>query len=384
MDVTTLNHVTSADAPQHAILFAGGGSGGHIAPGLAIAERLAAIAPNMRRIFVCSHRAIDRQMLEDEDVVSIPIAALPFSTRPRGLLSFVRAYRTSVKQVREIIRTMHVRHVVALGGFVAAPAARAAKKCGAPSTLVNLDATPGKANRLLARTCTNIYSAVETPGRPNFASSIVGMPVRKRAIAPADVQTCRAKLDLDPKTPVLLITGASQGARSINEMMTALAASNPAMFDGWRILHLTGAGEEAATARAYEQAGVAARVMPFLSDMGLAWGAAELAISRAGASSVAEVAINAVATIFLPYPYHKDMHQRENARPLVDAGCAMMETDLIETADNVREIGPAIEAMLADDDRRAAMRAALRERSPGDAAERIARLIVGESVESTP
>jgi UDP-N-acetylglucosamine--N-acetylmuramyl-(pentapeptide) pyrophosphoryl-undecaprenol N-acetylglucosamine transferase len=246
-----------------------------------------------------------------------------------------------------------------------------------PILLVNLDAPPGKANRWMAKRCTQIVSAIDLPTLPGFASQVVGMPIRRRALAPASQADCRARLNLLPNLPMLLVTGASQGATSINTMMAELARTAPRMFDGWQILHLTGHGADVDVRNAYEQSNIRATVQPFLHDMGLAWGAADLAISRAGANSVTEIAHNAVPAIFLPYPYHKDMHQRHNAQPLIELHGAVMEDDRVDAATNARHIGPLIESLIHDAARRTHMRDALRAHAWPDAALTIARMLVG-------
>jgi UDP-N-acetylglucosamine--N-acetylmuramyl-(pentapeptide) pyrophosphoryl-undecaprenol N-acetylglucosamine transferase len=162
----------------------------------------------------------------------------------------------------------------------------------------------------------------------------------------------------------------------VNEFLVALANTQAAMFSGWQVLHLAGHGGEAPLREAYARAGVHALVLPFLHEMGLAWGAADLAVSRAGANSVAEIALNAVPALFLPYPHHHDMHQRHNARPLVDLGGAAMEIDRVETDANVAAVAPVLESLMRDEARRQRMREALRARPQADAALAIARMLV--------
>jgi UDP-N-acetylglucosamine--N-acetylmuramyl-(pentapeptide) pyrophosphoryl-undecaprenol N-acetylglucosamine transferase len=228
----------------------------------------------------------------------------------------------------------------------------------------------------MARHCTRVVSAVALPDFPGFASQFVGLPVRNRAVAPGAPNECRIRLGLDPFLPVLLVTGASQGATSVNDFMLETAKSHASMFAGWQVLHLAGHGGEGPLREAYARAGVQAVVLPFLHEMGLAWGAADLAISRAGANSVAEIALNAVPALFLPYPHHKDMHQRHNAQPLVDAGGAVMEIDRVDAAANLAAVGPILEGLMRDNARRGRMRETLRARPHENAAMTIARMLV--------
>jgi UDP-N-acetylglucosamine--N-acetylmuramyl-(pentapeptide) pyrophosphoryl-undecaprenol N-acetylglucosamine transferase len=356
------------------ILFAGGGSGGHISPGLAIAERVRERSANSRAIFICSNRAIDREMLENAGEEYVAVPAAPPSLRPTAAVRFITGFMRSRSQARQLLSRQGVGHVVALGGFVSVPVVFAARGL-VPITLVNLDAPPGRANRIIAPRCDRVLSAVELPMSPGFAERVVGMPVRRRALAPADARECRTRLGLDSERPVLLVTGASQGATSVNEMMTALATRNAGLFRGWQVLHLAGRGGDDPVRRAYEQAGVGALVLPFLHEIGLAWGAAELVVSRSGANAVAEIAANAVPAIFMPYPHHADMHQRHNAQPLVKAGGAVLLNDCIMPDANARLIEPLLCALLADGSRRTAMRAALQAIAGRDAAKSIAEML---------
>ncbi len=361
------------------VLFAGGGSGGHLSPALAVAERLTACDRESRSVFACSSRAIDRTMLSEAAVHFEALHARPFSLHPLGLARFGAGLARAVGEARRLIRREGVTHVVAMGGFVAAPVVLAARLAGVPVTLVNLDAPPGLANRLLRRLCPQVLSAIALPEHRRFAQ-VVGMPIRAAARAPADARTCRGQLGLIPARATLLVTGASQGSRSINALMEAMCRSADARaLSGWQVLHLCGDadGEGAALRDAYAAAGVFAIVQPFSHQMGLCWGSADLALSRAGASSVAEAWANRVPAVFLPYPYHRDQHQLHNARPMVEAGGAVVETDLIDAEANRRgPPGKSLARLLADEPRRRAMQRALREHPAPDGAVAIVETLI--------
>jgi len=361
-----------AVAPR-CVLLAGGGSGGHISPGLAIAERMKAIDPGCRPVFACSQRPIDAQMLSEAGAEHVAIPAEPMSLRPRKLLRCMRAFLRGRAEVLRMIDQLQPSWVVSLGGFVTAPVVHAARARGVPVLLVNLDATPGRANRWVARRAREVVSAIPTPTLPGFARDIIGMPLRRLALAPGEQASCREELGLLPGVRTFLVTGASQGANSLNDFMLLQAQRHPGAFKDWQVLHLCGPSVSGGAAR-FEAGyrGVRAAVLPFLHRMGLGWGAAELAVSRAGANSVAEAQANHVPTIFVPYPWHKDLHQRENAQPLADAGGAEIVLDAMEVQGNVATIGARALALMADASRRQSMRRALQLRDGGDAAARIA------------
>ena len=365
---------------QRTVVFAGGGSGGHLSPGLAIAERMRDVAPGVRPLFFCSTRAIDAQMLGDAGVEFRPVPAEGLAWNPKGMWRFASAYFKGLAVAKRMLREEGVEHVVSLGGFVTGPVTAAARSLRIPITLVNLDATPGRANRVAARRAQRVVSACETPGIPKFAEAIVGMPLRRSAIAPAGRAECRGQLGLDPVRPCLFVTGASQGAASLNSFMVAFALKHRELLSHWQVLHLAGSKGSPSAAEldaAYARAGVKALVLPFLNDMGLAWGAAELALSRAGANSVAEAEANHVPTVFVPYPYHRDLHQEANAKPLVRAGAAVLAYDRLDVAANMQSIGEPLATLLADGRIRDEMESALRARPQVDAADAIARTVLG-------
>lgn len=174
------------------------------------------------------------------------------------------------------------------------------------------------------------------------------------------------------------MTGASQGARSVNAFACSFVRAHGEELrrGGWQVVHQTGSEDNGAWREAYEGEGVPALVETFFDGMGVCWGAAELAVSRAGAGSVAEAWANRVPTVFLPYPYHRDQHQRFNAAPLERAGGAVIVEDLIDAGRNVADAGERVMALMRDGGARAAMREAYRSLGPVDGAAMMAAALL--------
>ncbi len=369
-------------ASTRVFIFAGGGTGGHIYPGLAIAEQLQArLGASCSCLFVCSQRPIDRQILSGEGAAFEAVPAKPLSLRPRGFIQFCYGWGPSLRAGRALIQQARAAHgaaaplVVAMGGFVAAPIAQAARAERCPVALVNLDAAPGKANRWIAGRANRCFSTFAVAAPYARAWTVVPPIVRSGALATCTRREARAQLGLDPEKPTLMVTGGSQGAGSINQFLRCFAQDRPEALRGWQILHQTGEDDNQALIQSYETAGVTQRVERFVKGMGLWWRAADLAISRAGAGSVAEAWASAVPTLFLPYPWHKDQHQRLNAQGLEAAGGASIATDLIDPTKNLAAVGGLLNDLLTDGARRACMAQAISRLGPVDGAARIAEAL---------
>jgi UDP-N-acetylglucosamine--N-acetylmuramyl-(pentapeptide) pyrophosphoryl-undecaprenol N-acetylglucosamine transferase len=349
-------------------------------PALAIAERLAERPDAPQLHFFASDRAVDAAILNEAKASFTALPVRPIPSRPWRLPGFLLAYWRSKRLARRRLEELEARCVVSTGGFVSGPVVAAAHAMGLRVILVNLDAVPGKANRHVARRCTQVFSVYPTPvfGR----ATPIGLPLRRAALAATDPGECRRWLGLEVDRPTLLITGASQGAGSLNDLMLELAsrpgfaslfaARGQGAASGWQVLHLAGAGKAEALKREYDSRQVRAVVMDFCHQMGLAWGAADLAISRAGAGSVAEIAANGVPALFLPYPHHKDQHQRHNARPLVEAGAALMAEDRIDPRANADALLPLLTELMRSAEARRAMRDKLLAMRGGDGASIVA------------
>ncbi len=365
------------------IAFFGGGTGGHIYPSLAIAETLERLEPNARAVFITGDRPADESSLDGQLVFGHPtmrvaIGARPPSAKPHAMLRCVRAWGQAVRDSREALRELQAEcdSIVAMstGGYVSAPAAQAARVERVPLVLVSLDARIGKANRFISKRARHRLVA-QNDGPKGWDA--IGPIVGNRAIAPAAKPECRRMLGLDPDTPTLFIMGGSQGATSINVFMSALCDTSPDALDGWQVLHLAGDARAAADVQiAYESAGLRGRVLERQNPIGPAWGAADLALCRSGAGTVAEAHANGVPSIFLPYPYHRDQHQAANAQPLVDAGGAIVLEDRITPQANLEAVGPPLRELLASPERRNAMTRALGQLPCKDGASTCARLLI--------
>jgi UDP-N-acetylglucosamine--N-acetylmuramyl-(pentapeptide) pyrophosphoryl-undecaprenol N-acetylglucosamine transferase len=353
------------------ILFAGGGSGGHISPALAIAEAIQAIDADACCLFACSDRDIDAAMLTESGRSPIPLPARPPSIRPMHFLRFLRGFRASKGMVRACLASQQVDLTILLGGYVAAPAAAASRAAGVPSMLVNLDRVPGRANRWMRPSASLVVSAVQTM-RP-FAEEVTGMPIRRAAMPPDDAAGCRRRLGLDPDRATLIITGASQGAGTINSLMPQFAAAHRDLLAPWQILHLSGPSAAEHSRRLWSQASIDATVLEFRHDMGVVWGSGDLVISRAGACSVAEIEYAGLPAIYLPYPHHRDQHQRHNAQPAVDAGAAIIVEDCIDPAITASGLLANAGGLLGRSEQFTGMKRAAAARSGNDAARDLAR-----------
>ncbi len=368
------------------ILFAGGGTGGHIFPNLAIAERLGEIIPDASRWqahFVISKRPLDRTLLEEARTNFTTLEVRPFTSRPWLWPRWVRSWHHSMRDVKSLIRAHRVVAVVATGGFVSVPVVVAAARAGGAVALVNLDAVPGKANRATARRCEKIFTVYPHASWP--AGQHIGLPLRRSAVASGDAASSRRRIGLAPDRSTLLILGGSQGARSLNRMIRPLLTRTPnisRLLTSWQVFHIAGSDNEQVESleSAYADTAVPARVVPFCELMGEAWGAASLAISRAGAGSVAEARANAVPTIFLPYPHHRDQHQKLNAASMVKAGGAIILEDQIDPDRNASSVASVLAPLLDFSQKRDAMRRALNEPGDVDGSAEVARWLKSKIV----
>jgi UDP-N-acetylglucosamine--N-acetylmuramyl-(pentapeptide) pyrophosphoryl-undecaprenol N-acetylglucosamine transferase len=304
------------------VTIACGGTGGHLFPGLAVADQLK--RHGCATTLLVSSKDVDQQAvkgLSGIEVIALPAVGLKRGGEIAFLRGFIRSYRAAAK----LFHLRPPQAALAMGGFTSAPPILAARRAGAYVFLHESNTIPGRANRWLARFVHRAFVGFPTAaGRLRSRNkTVTGTPVRA-CFEPRDEMACRAALGLDPSRPVLLVMGGSQGASGINDLvvgsLTLLAERAPDLQ--W--LHLTGTTDFERVREAYSARKLKAVVQPFFDRMEQALGAATAAISRAGASSLAELAAMRVPAVLIPYPMATDNHQFHNARAFEATGAARL------------------------------------------------------------
>lgn len=353
------------------VAIACGGTGGHLFPGLAVAEQLA--RRGCKISLLISPKEVDQQAVKNISgmgIVTLPAVAL----QNRNYISFARGCVRSYRAARRYFKSCPPQAVLSMGGFTSAPPVLAAKSLGAKTFLHESNTIPGRANRWLSRFVDTAFV-----GFPQAANRLrtrktvaTGTPVRPQ-FQPRDAATCRTALGLEANRPVVLVMGGSQGASGINEMVLSALPQLAKRALHWQWLHLAGANNSNKVKQAYAAAGVKAVVHPFLVEMDLALGAASATVSRAGASSLAEIAAMRLPSLLVPYPFAADNHQYFNAQAFAETGAAR----LLEQKDATSEkVSALLIELIENSSAREAMQAALIKWHAPKAAEQIAEAIL--------
>ncbi|MEU1131510.1 UDP-N-acetylglucosamine--N-acetylmuramyl-(pentapeptide) pyrophosphoryl-undecaprenol N-acetylglucosamine transferase [Streptomyces sp. NPDC005900] len=359
------SHSGRAAPPARAdlsVVIGAGGTGGHIYPGLALADALRRAVPGAVISFVGTERGLEGRLIPDAGYRLHTVDMIPFdpSLGARRYL-LPAALLKSGAQCRTILREQGARIAVGMGGYPSAPVIVGARLAGLPSLIHESNAVPGRANRFAARLTPNIAVAFDRsrahlPGGDRAHTT--GMPIAAPLAAldrAALRDEARHALGVPAGARLVLFNGGSLGAARLTEAAAGLA-------ERWRergrhdvhLLIKTGPAALAKTrARLASTGGDAvARAVPYLDRMDLCYAAADLVVCRAGSATVAELAATGVPAVFVPYPHAPGDHQTHNARVLTDAGAGLLLPDAETTADRLAAlIGP----LLADPARLAAM-----------------------------
>jgi len=354
--------VTGVDAP---ILIMAGGTGGHVFPGLAVAEALR--AHDRTVVWLGTQRGLEARVVPPHgiDVEWISIVGV----RGRGILAWAAApFRAAGALVQALgaLRRRRPAAVLGMGGFVAGPGGVAAWLTRKPLLLHEQNAVAGTTNRLLAPFATKIFAAFPGtfPGRAN--TEVIGNPVRS-TIAPTDSPRQRLSARRGTRRR-LLVVGGSLGARILNNTLPHALASLPAASRP-EVWHQAGRNGMDDARKAYADAGVEARIDAFIDDVASAYRWADLVVARAGGITLAELTVVGVGAILVPFAAAIDDHQTHNARHFVGAGAGLSiaERDLTPAT-----LAAALAGALGDFDKLVAMAEAARGQAHADAAQRLA------------
>jgi UDP-N-acetylglucosamine--N-acetylmuramyl-(pentapeptide) pyrophosphoryl-undecaprenol N-acetylglucosamine transferase len=354
------------------ILIVCGGTGGHLFPGIAVGEELLARGHSV--MLVVSEKEVDLRIVErTRGFQAETLPAIGWrGVRPDLVVRFGVAMVRALFRTRGIFRRFRPDAVLGMGGFSSVAPLLCARLAGVPSVIHESNAIAGKANRLAARIATGVAVGVE-PAQdffPLHKTICTGTPVRAFLRKTMDPAAARAALSLEPGLPTVLIMGGSQGARGLNRIVTEAAARISAPEIQW--LHLAGAGEEESVREAYARQNRKARVIAFGVEMDQLYGAADLIIARSGASSLAEIAGQALPSILVPYPFAADNHQQANAAIMEKTGAALVcdekKADIDRLAEQIREV-------LTNTARRQAMREATKRLRHTDAHVKLADMV---------
>ena len=302
-------------------LLAGGGTAGHVNPLLAVADRLREERPDATVLVLGTREGLESRLVPERGYELVPIPKVPFPRRPNAAaMRFPGTFAGAVKSVRRTIRERGIDVVVGFGGYAAAPAYVAARREGIPIVVHEQNAKPGFANRL--GSWFTRFVGVTFDGTPLKHARVVGMPLRREVatVDRAGARVLAAQLwGLDPARRTLLVTGGSTGARRINA--TVVESVERLLGTGWQVLHIVGERSEVADpgAPGYVQ-------LKYCDRMDVAIGAADFAVSRAGATTVSELGAVGVPAVYIPYPVGNG-EQRFNAQGAVSAGAAMLVDD---------------------------------------------------------
>lgn len=357
------------------VLLAGGGTAGHTSPLIATADAIRRQLPETTITCLGTERGLETRVIPEAGYPLELIPPVPLPRRPSAdLLRVPGRLREAVTATRRVFDKVQPDVVVGFGGYVSMPAYLAARRAKLPLVIHEGNALPGIANRFGARFCTKVV-ATSFPDTKLPHAQFIGLPIR-RAISTLDRadlrELARSSFGLDPDLPTLLVTGGSQGARRINEAVSAAALDFAAA--GVQVLHIRGPNGEVhlpdrpADAPPYV-------VVPYVDRMDLAYAAADATVGRAGANTVTEAAAIGLPAVFVPLPIGNG-EQALNAKAVVDAGGGLLVNDQDFTPDWVRGVLPAL---LTDQARLAAMSAAATGLIRRDADDVLARMVIAEA-----
>ncbi len=303
------------------VVIAGGGTGGHLFPGVAIAEEFRRRDGANQVLFIGTRRGLEARVLPQIgfDLETLDVEGIKGRGMVRSLAALTKIPRSLIES-RRILRSFGPDVVIGVGGYASGPAVLAARFMGVPTAIAEQNAIPGETNKILGRFVDRIFvSFSETTRwfRPERVR-VTGNPIR------VSIAGAHRREKKTGELFGLLIFGGSQGAHRINLAVLEALPHLRDLKEKIRITHQTGKDDLEMVKKGYSDQGMEADVLPFITDMASAYGKADLLICRAGATSIAEITASGKAALFVPFPYAVNDHQTKNAELLVNRGAAEM------------------------------------------------------------
>ena len=360
----------------------GGGTGGHLYPGLALCEHLREHAPECHVTVFRSGRKVESQVFEGADVNNVVLEIEPPAGGLRGQLRFLRQVGRGVRKVRDSLRSQQVDVAIGLGGYASLPGLVAARSMKIPIVLLEQNARPGKVNRLfgLFSSCVACASRESVAGfgalRRMARIEDTGNPLRRQVIEARHWRQARTPVErrrdlgVDDRR-VVVVFGGSQGSRAVNRAMIDGLTEARAFSEKISFIHMTGTADKDDVEAAYRRGGWDATVAAFDPQLPRLLAGADLVVVRAGGTTLAELAAIGVPSVLVPFPGHRDQHQRVNARALEERGAAIV----LEEEEFVRRWVAVVLDRLFDDDALRAMERAASKAARVDGVDRVAKLI---------
>jgi len=356
------------------VIIAGGGTGGHIFPAVAVGHALQRLRPGTQLLFVGAKGKMEMEKVPKEgfEIIGLDIAGFNRSSIWKNISLPIKLLKSRM-QAKSAIRNFNPNAIVGVGGYASFPVLYAGQHMNIPTLIQEQNSFAGKSNKILARRAKAVCVAYEHMDAffPKEKLMLTGNPVRKTISDMSRTSADgKAFFGLEEHVRTILIIGGSLGARSINESIDAQL--DELLKDEVQVIWQTGKPyyEQAMKRSADHKSRV--KVLEFISDMDYAYAAADIVISRAGALAIAELCIAGKPVVFVPYPFAAEDHQTSNAMALVNHGAAMLVKDSVVKAELLR----TVTELIADRNKQEIMSRNIKELAISDADERIANKVI--------
>ncbi|MFC1490071.1 undecaprenyldiphospho-muramoylpentapeptide beta-N-acetylglucosaminyltransferase [Candidatus Latescibacterota bacterium] len=310
------------------IIFAGGGTGGHLYPAIAVAREISERLPETKIKFIIGNRDIEKKIVGDAgyDYSTLNVSGLPRKLSPK-IFSFIWKLKISIMKSMLIMRKFKPSVILATGGYVSGPSVIAARIMRIPVCMQEQNSYPGITTKKLSRFTDMVFLGFKDAGcffSEKVNTVVTGNPVRKELLG-VFLANSSAEFGLNPNLKTVLVIGGSQGAGRINSGMSKIVKT--LADNNFQIIWQTGANELKKWENLSKYAPEVIKIVPYLNNMGAAYSVADVVVSRAGAMAVAEIAACGLPAIFVPLASAAENHQEHNAVSLVENGSAIMITE---------------------------------------------------------